>query len=114
MPASSRRGFLQQGAAASAGAAMLSRATRAAAANNALSVGLIGCGGRGVGVAAAMGGISYVCEPDRNRLAQAAKKFDVDSSHAVTDLRRILDDDSVDAVIIASPDHWHEQVSVDA
>jgi predicted dehydrogenase len=66
--------------------------------------GVIGCGGRG---AVYYSGASYVCDPDRERLAAAAKSTGVDEAHAVTDLRRILDDRDVDAVVIATPDHWH-------
>jgi predicted dehydrogenase len=109
-----RRSFLAKAGVAAAGAAALRWATgmAAAGANEKVVVGLIGCGGRGVGVGAGMGGIAYVCDPDRKRLAQAAKRLGVDSSRAVTDFRRVLDDPSVDAVIVATPDHWHAPTAI--
>lgn len=109
-----RRTFLKQTGLGVAGAAAVgwTRTARAAGANDRISVGLIGCGGRGPGVAEGMGGVDYVCDPDRGRLAAAAKKFGVEPSHAVTDLRRVLDDKSVDAVIVATPDHWHAPAAI--
>lgn len=32
----------------------------------------------------------------------------------VKDYRRLLDDKSLDAVMVASPDHWHAQMVIDA
>lgn len=107
----SRRTFLQH---AGVGSALLVCRISVAGteANRAIGVGLIGCGGRGMGVAAAMGGIRAVCDPDRDRLASAAKKFQMDSAHAVTDFRRVLDDPGIEAVIIATPDHWHAPAAI--
>ena len=56
--------------------------------------------------------IAYLCDPDANVLARAKanldKKLGRDSKvKLVADLRTALDDDSVDAISIASPNHWH-------
>jgi predicted dehydrogenase len=103
MSRQSRRSFLKS---AVAGAAALSLAgkVRARSAGEQLRYGVIGCGGRGL---VYLEGASYVCDPDRKRLSAAARSAGVDSKHAVTDLRRILDDPDIDAVVIATPDHWH-------
>lgn len=53
-----------------------------------------------------------MCDPDQHRLAIAAEASGVDSKHAVTDLRRILDDPTIDAVVIAAPDHWHAPAAI--
>ncbi len=114
MPNDTRRRFLKKMSVGLAGAAALqwSGAVNVIGANGKVVVGLIGCGGRGKKVAEQMGGVAYVCDPDEERLADAAKKLDVKPANAVTDLRRILDDKSVDAVIIATPDHWHAPAAI--
>jgi predicted dehydrogenase len=56
--------------------------------------------------------LAYVCDVDENRRRAAARELDVPSSRVVSDLRRVLDDKSVDAVIIATPDHWHSPASI--
>ncbi len=86
-------------------------------ANDKLVVGLIGCGGRGNHDAGlfrktANVEVAYVSDVDDNRRAAAAKSFDLPSNRAVTDLRRMLDDKSVDAVVIATPDHWHSIAAI--
>ena len=106
MTSPTRRTFLHH---TTVGAAALSwaGAINALGANDKLAVGLIGCGGRGQSVARSMGGVVYACEPDPGRLAGAAKRLAVKPDHAVADMRKIFDDKAVDAVIIATPDHWH-------
>ena len=106
-----RRTFLKQ---AGAGAAALAwgGAMGAAGANEKAIVGLIGCGGRGSGVAKGMGGAHFVCDPDGRRLAATAKRFGVKPERAVADMRRLFDEKSVDAVIVATPDHWHVPASL--
>ncbi|MFN0166601.1 MAG: Gfo/Idh/MocA family protein [Bryobacteraceae bacterium] len=85
----------------------------AAGANERLTVGLIGCGGRGMGLArefTRIADVAYVCDPDESRRRQAQEK--VNAKHAVADLRRVLDDKSVDAVVIATPEHWHAPAAI--
>jgi len=111
--AMTRRTFMKGSLAATAAATgLLGSASRALGANEKVVVGLIGCGGRGAGVARSMGGVRFVCDPDRNRLAATAKRLSVPPANAFTDMRRILDNKSVDAVIIATPDHWHAPAAI--
>ena len=91
----SRRSFLKHTAAASAGAAAWAwtGGINAAGANERLTVGVIGCGGRGAGwprPSPAIADVAYVCDPDESRRGRAQEK--VRAKHAVTDLRRVLDD----------------------
>jgi len=106
-----RRSFVRKASVASVGALMLGYQgnLRAAAANEKVSFGVIGCGDRGGGFC---NGAAYVCETDKKRLANATRRAAVKESNAVTDMRRILDDKSVDAVFIATPDHWHAPAAV--
>ncbi len=112
MSTTNRRDFIQQTALGAAGAAALSLAasSSAAGANERIRVALIGCGGRGrydAGVFAARKDVelAYIADPNTQRLAEVAKMFD--KARPVDDFRRILDDKSVDAVIHATPVHWH-------
>ena len=86
-------------------------------ANSQIVVGLIGCGGRGSHDAELFKNtpnveLAYVADVDSNRRASVAKSLGVPADRAVDDLRRILDQKSVDAVIIATPDHWHSPAAI--
>ncbi len=109
-----RRIFFVTSAAASVGTG-LGVTARANFGRNKLAVGLVGCGGRGAALAKAFAAqtdaqVKYVCDPDSNRAGRAAKAIEQAGGRtpkSVTDLRQILDDQSVDAVVVATPDHWH-------
>jgi predicted dehydrogenase len=105
----SRRTFLKTAVAGAAAFSLAGRARGATSPNDEVRFGLIGCGQRGQ---VFYERASFVCDPDKTRLAEAAKKAGVDSAHAVTDLRRILDSPDIDAVIIATPDHWHAPAAI--
>ena len=85
-----------------------------------IQVGVIGPGGMGSSHLQALLDrqdvlVSHVCDVDSTRLAAAAQVVRDKSAHApqaVTDLRRILDDQAVDAVFIATPDHWHAPATI--
>jgi len=117
MTQKTRRMFLKQGSAGVAGAALtLARvASRAYGANERIVIGLIGCGGRGTGLGRTFAGekdaaVACVCDPDRNRAARAQKS--TGAQRAVADMRKVFDDKSVNAVIVATPDHWHGPAAI--
>ncbi len=83
-------------------------------------VGVIGTGGMGSSHVHALAArkdatVAYVCDADQNRLAGAARHVEQASGKApkaVKDLRQVLDDRAVEAVFIATPDHWHAPASI--
>lgn len=102
-------------AAAAGSAAVMLPGTGRAAAADALAVALIGCGSQGRSVAKAMAQVPGVtlaaaCDPDESRLGSLRDELGI--SRGETDLRRILDDRAIDAVIVATPDHWHAPASI--
>jgi len=54
---------------------------------------------------------AYICDPDSKRAAPRVKAFAEmqggKEPELVEDLRKALDDKSVDAIVCATPDHWH-------
>jgi predicted dehydrogenase len=113
-----RRTFLKL-ASASALAATTARATRAVgnSPNDKLTVALVGCGGRGMHDAGLFKEIPnveiiYVCDCHEGRREAAAKMLGIDSSRAIADMRRLLDDKSLDALVVTTPDHWHSPASI--
>lgn len=114
-----RREFLKSAAMGVTVAAGLAsqRARGANAPGERLVVGLIGCGGRGVhdaGLFQKTPGVelAYVCDVDESRRQAAAGTLGIDAKRAVPDMRQILDDKAVDAVIVTTPDHWHSPASI--
>ncbi|MBI3851622.1 MAG: Gfo/Idh/MocA family oxidoreductase [Verrucomicrobia bacterium] len=122
MKTTDRRQFLKQTGALVAGTAALGFANpaRAAGANEKVVMGVIGPGGMGTNLLKSFAAqkdveFAYVCDVDADRMAKAAKEVETTSGKApksVKDLRRILEDKSVDAVIIATPDHWHAPATI--
>lgn len=106
-----RRGFL----ATTAATTLVLANRKLLAANDKVVIGIIGLGGQGRGhldsyLGIANVDVAYVCDVDEQRLADALKS--APKAKAVSDLRKILDDKSVDAVSIATPDHWHTPASL--
>ena len=59
--------------------------------------------------------LAYVCDVDQTRLVAAAEIVTSATGKepkAVKDLRQVLDDKSVEAVWIATPDHWHAPAAI--
>jgi hypothetical protein len=49
--------------------------------------------------------IAGLCDPDESRLESAQREYP--GAKAWKDLRNLLDDKDIDAVVIATPNHWH-------
>ena len=103
-----------------AGAAALSRPA-VAAPSDTVRVGMIGMGGRGTAIMTSElknvpnVKLTHVCDVDQARLEKAqanADKAGFGKVRGSGDLRRVLEDKEVDAVIIATPDHWHAPATI--
>ncbi len=113
-----RRTFLGGSAAT---AACLAAGHRARGANERIAIALIGCGGRGIFVARGMiengARLACLCDLHPARL-QRAGRFLADAQEEkpamVTEMKKVFDDKDIDAVIIATPDHWHAPATVAA
>ena len=111
----SRRHFLQ---AASAGIATSAFAQRTISPNDKIRLGAIGIGGMGMGdirSALKVPGVELVAVADayQGRLERARELWG--SQVAITrDYRELLNRSDIDAVIVATPDHWHQKISIDA
>ncbi|WP_146458454.1 Gfo/Idh/MocA family protein [Rubripirellula tenax] len=107
---STRRQFFSTVVAAGVTTSLAARTLRAANANEEVSLGFIGCGGRaekllsqfetipGVNIAA-------LCDVDANRLGSVKQRFPAAKSYQ--DMRQLIADKSIDAVVIATCNHWH-------
>jgi predicted dehydrogenase len=103
-----------------AGAAVTTTAfsySRVWGANDRILVGLIGCGGRGQHVMGAFQKdakvqIAAVCDVYSQRVDEAQQK--AAGARGFTDHRKLLDVKELDAVDIATPDHWHAPIAIDA
>jgi predicted dehydrogenase len=130
----SRRGFITKVAKGVVGASLLpniitaadkrrnleslSRANEKYSANDQIQIALIGAGGMGTAdtnTAITVPGVKLIaaCDLYDGRLADAKKKWGNDIA-TTRDYREILDRKDVDAVIIATPDFWHKDISVAA
>jgi predicted dehydrogenase len=103
MPTADRRTALALGLTAAA-------YRRVPGANDRVRVGVVGCGGRGRFVLQRLlqhgAAVSVLCDPDRNQIARAQKLLPA-VVPAEADFRPVAEGTAADAVLIATPDHWH-------
>lgn len=109
-----RRQFLG----AVAGAGLAAAQTRHISANDNVQIALIGAGGQGmedVRASLSTGGVKLVAAADvyQGRLLRTRELWGKDV-FVTRDYREVLARPDVDAVIVATPDHWHQQITVEA
>jgi predicted dehydrogenase len=116
MPADtlSRRSLLKASPAVSTAASW----RRAAGANGRVRLGVIGTGPRGQYLMrevlkADLAQVVAVCDVYDVRRRQAAQLAPAPVAE-YADHRRVLDHNDIDAVIVATPDHWHASITIDA
>ena len=121
-----RRRFVGTTAAAAAAGSLLITGTRASGkavgANERLRIAVVGLNGRGKSHIAGWLGqenveIAYLVDPDKNVLSGALKSLEKRTdgtfdTKGVSDIRKALEDKSIDAVSIAAPNHWHSLMTI--
>ncbi len=117
-----RRTFLKTGALAAAGLATGSAASakRIVGANDRIRIAVVGVRGRGWDHVKGYKPIpnveiAYFCDIDENVLQQRladAEKLDIPKPQTQVDIRKLLEDKNVDAVSIATPNHWHSLIGI--
>jgi len=120
----SRRTFLSTSGAAGAILLTGTRASRAVdGANDRVRVAVIGLNGRGRSHLDGFGSlpgveIAYVVDPDATVLARTLASLEKKAgdkpftTKGVPDIRTVLDDKSIDAISIATPNHWHSLMTI--
>ena len=99
---------------------MAPKAKAAKAANDKIKVGIIGCGGIAIGKhMPALKTVSEVemtafCDIIAERAEKAAKDFGAPGAKVYTDYRKLLEDNSITAVHVLTPNKSHCEISVDA
>lgn len=114
-----RRDFMKSSMAAGAGLVMASPFSRVRGANDDIRVAAVGIGGRGGSHIRAFDNMSGVrvaalCDVDRNILDRCTKPFK-DANKPIdtyVDIRQLLEDKNIDAISIATTNHWHSLATV--
>ena len=124
MSKTSRREFLKHSLAAGTAFAVCGTksSARIAGANNRLRIAVAGVKGRG---GSHIGGwlgqknveIAYLIDPDRQVLERRLKDLEKKTQgkfacRGITDVREALDDKNLDAISIATPNHWHSLMTI--
>jgi hypothetical protein len=118
MPSISRRDFLE-GSAALAGTVCWSTVAGGAPPSEKVNVAVLGAG-RGASLATRFATLPdsqlvAICEVDESRgqaLAESIGKITGKKPPVVSDFRTLLDRQDVDALAIATPDHWHAPATI--
>ncbi len=113
---STRRTFLKTAAVATAAPYVITSTAFGAA--DRITTALIGSGSRGQQIMAGGDRVVAVCDVDAKKRAQAKKTIDAKSGNksckAYGDFRDVLARDDIDAVVVATPDHWHAAIAIAA
>lgn len=118
-----RRSFIRNSAVAVSAASMVWSSTTPASASsplNKLVVGVMGVNGRGSSLARGFAQqkdceIAYVCDVDERALEKgvgAVKGIQDRVPETIRDFRKMLDDKSVDILVVAAPNHWHAPATI--
>ena len=118
---SSRRRFIQQSVAASTGVFYIAKTSWAKSPGDSINVAVIGFNGRGGSHISGYKGlnkegvnVAALCDVDSKVLDRGLAALDKDKIKAkgYSDLRKLLENKDIDAVSIATPNHWHALASI--
>jgi predicted dehydrogenase len=117
-----RRSFIQTSAAVGAGFAIggTKSSGKVLGANDTVRIGVAGLNGRGGAHVAEFAGmkgvqITYLIDPDTRTYAKRLKEVSAKGGNTpktVQDVRKALDDKELDAISIATPNHWHSLMTL--
>ncbi|MCX5646221.1 MAG: Gfo/Idh/MocA family oxidoreductase [Phycisphaerae bacterium] len=115
-----RRQFVKGSVAAGLGMALATPMSRVLGANNDIRVAVVGINGRGSDHIKAFGDMKGVrlvafCDVDRKVLGNKAQAFEKKYSRKVdtyVDIRKLLENKDIDAISIATPNHWHSLATI--
>jgi predicted dehydrogenase len=112
-----RRTFAGKGTAALVGLSALG-ASKVMGANDRIRLGILGVANRGGQLISAFvkhadAEFVALCDVCQSTLAAAKKRLD-DKPDTYADFRKVIDRKDVDAIVIATPDHWHAIQTIDA
>jgi predicted dehydrogenase len=123
----SRRTFTRAAAAAATTSALVGRgffsevaAEESKSANEKITVGVMGVNGRGAGLAQTFMAqnnceIAFICDVDSRALDRVVELVGSKQSRrpqAMVDVRKMLDDKSLDVLVCAAPNHWHAPATI--
>lgn len=112
-----RRWFLKQSGKGAAALGVAPSLIKAAGANRRITLGIIGCGGRGTYLMKEAQNqgcrIAALCDIAEMRLGWARQHVK-GTFDRCEDYRELLARKDIDAVVNATPDHWHHDVLIDA
>jgi predicted dehydrogenase len=115
MSKQTRRVFLKQAAGAAAACAVLPRFVRADV-NSQLRMAVVGFNGRGMShIDGFKEHLVALCDCDEAVLNRVADKFEKSEGRKldrITDFRKLLDRDDIDAISIATPNHTHSLIGI--
>ncbi|MGE5611647.1 MAG: Gfo/Idh/MocA family protein [Bacillota bacterium] len=115
-----RRTFLKGSLIASATFSVTARSwAQIAGANEAIRVAVVGFNGQGgshISALSKLAGVRLValCDADQNVLDRGIKKLKEQNTEVAgyQDVRKLLDDKSIDAISTATPNHWHSLLTI--
>ncbi|MHC4557202.1 MAG: Gfo/Idh/MocA family oxidoreductase [Planctomycetota bacterium] len=116
----SRRDFMKSSMAAGAAMILAGPNSRVRGANDDLRIAVVGTGGQGGGHIRYFNekeGVRVValCDADRAHVEKRASDFEKKYGQKVktyVDVRKLLEDKSIDAITSATPNHWHSLITI--